>query len=335
MALETELPSSMQAIEISAPGGPDVLVPSHRPVPEAGPNDVLVKVAGAGVNRPDVLQRIGLYPPPPGASDIPGLEVAGTIVRAGEDVTRWRPGDQVCALLTGGGYAEYAVADEGSCLPIPRGLSLIEAAGLPETFFTVWANAFEDGALKTGETLLVHGGTSGIGVTAILMAKARGAAVIATAGTDAKLNAIKEMGADAAFNYASEEWDTEIQRLGGVDLVLDMTGGDFMARNLACLRPGGRHVSIAFLRGDTAEVSVMTIMRKRLRLSGSTMKARAPAEKARIARALEEEIWPLLSNGKIRPRVDRVIPLQEAHWAHEHMESGAHVGKIVLTTGQV
>ncbi len=325
----------MQAIEISAPGGPDALVPTYRAVPTPGPCDVLIKVAGAGVNRPDVLQRMGLYPPPPGASDIPGLEVAGTIVEAGVHVTRWQPGDDVCALLTGGGYAEYAVAHEGSCLPIPRGLSLIEAAGLPETFFTVWANAFEDGALKTGETLLVHGGTSGIGVTAILTAKARGAAVVATAGTDAKLDAIRELGADAAFNYASDEWDAEIQRLGGVDVVLDMTGGDFVARNLACLRPGGRHVSIAFLRGDAAEVSVMTIMRKRLRLSGSTMKGRTAAEKARIARALEDEIWPLLSNGKIRPRVDQVIPLREARKAHELMESGAHVGKIVLATGQV
>lgn len=330
-----DLPADMLAIEIASPGGPEMLRATRRATPAPAASEIVIKVEGAGVNRPDVLQRLGLYPPPPGASDIPGLEVAGEVVAIGANVSRWKMGDRVCALLTGGGYAEYALADEGSCLPIPAGLSTIAAAGLPETFFTVWANAFEDGDLKRGETLLVHGGTSGIGVTAILMAKARGASVMATAGSDAKVAAIWTLGADAAFNYASDDWDIEIQRLGGVDVVLDMTGGDFVARNIACLRPGGRHVSIAFQRGDAATFSVMAVMRKRLRLSGSTMKTRTPGEKSRIARALENEIWPLIESGAISPRVDQIFPLTEARRAHELMESGAHLGKIVLSATQV
>jgi putative PIG3 family NAD(P)H quinone oxidoreductase len=322
----------MQAVEISAPGGPAVLKLVERPIPAPRENEVLIRVDAAGVNRPDVLQRMGLYPPPPGASDLPGLEVSGAIEAVGGKVTAWKKGDAVCALLPGGGYAEYAVADEGSCLPVPGGISIEEAAGLPETFFTVWANAFDDAGLKPGETLLVHGGTSGIGVTAITMAKAWGAKVIATASSDEKLKAILNLGADAAYNYAESKWEEEIQKSGGADVVLDMAGGDFVQRNLEALNANGRHVSIAFLRGAVAEINILSIMRKRLRLSGSTMKARDLAEKARLAEALKRRIWPLLANGRIRPVIDRIYPLAEAAKAHERMESGGHIGKILLVT---
>lgn len=327
------LPETMRCIEIEKPGGPEVLRLAERPRPAPGAREALVKVAAAGVNRPDILQRRGLYPPPPGASDIPGLEVAGIVAAIGPETTGVKPGDPVCALLTGGGYADYALVDGGSCLPVPAGLSLEEAAGLPETFFTVWANVFDDAGLKRGETLLVHGGTSGIGVTAISLAKAFGARVIATASSPEKLKAILDLGADAAFNYAEEKWDDKIQAMGGADVVLDMAGGDFVARNLACLKPQGRHVSIAFLRGPAAEVNIFEIMRKRLRLSGSTMKSRDFAEKARLAAALKARVWPLLASGAIRPVIDRVFPLAEAGKAHERMESGAHIGKIVLRVG--
>lgn len=327
------LPETMRCIEIEKPGGPEVLRLAERPRPAPGARQALIRVAAAGVNRPDILQRRGLYPPPPGASDIPGLEVAGIVAAIGPETTGVKPGDPVCALLTGGGYAAYALVDEGSCLPVPAGLSLEEAAGLPETVFTVWANVFDDAGLKRGETLLVHGGTSGIGVAAISLAKAFGARVIATASSPEKLKAILDLGADAAFNYAKEKWDDKIQAMGGADVVLDMAGGDFVARNLACLKPQGRHVSIAFLRGPAAEVNIFEIMRKRLRLSGSTMKSRDFAEKARLAAALKARIWPLLASGAIRPAMDRVFPLAEAGKAHERMESGAHIGKIVLRVG--
>jgi len=327
------LPETMRCIEIEKPGGPEVLRLAERRRPAPGAHEALIRVAAAGVNRPDILQRRGLYPPPPGASDIPGLEVAGIVAAVGPRTTEVKPGDWVAALLTGGGYAAYALVDEGSCLPVPAGLSLEEAAGLPETVFTVWANVFDDAGLKRGETLLVHGGTSGIGVTAISLAKAFGARVIATASSPEKLKAILDLGADAAFNYAEEKWDDKIQSMGGADVVLDMAGGDFVARNLACLKPQGRHVSIAFLRGPAAEVNIFEIMRKRLRLSGSTMKSRDFAEKARLAAALKARVWPLLASGAIRPVMDRVFPLAEAAKAHERMESGAHIGKIVLRVG--
>jgi len=324
----------MRVIEISEPGGPDVLKIAERPIPSPGPGEILIRVDAAGVNRPEVLQRRGLYPPPPGASDIPGLECAGTIAAIGDGVSRWSKGDAVCALLTGGGYGEYAIAHEGSCLPVPAGLSIEEAAALPETFFTVWANAFDDAGLKPGEALLVHGGTSGIGVTAISLAKAWGAKVYATASSEEKLEAIRALGADAAFNYATDKWEEEIQELGGVDVVLDMAGGDFVTRNLDALNFGGRHVSIAMLRGATAEIEILTIMRKRLRLSGSTMKARPFEEKARLAAALENKVWPLIAAAKARPLLDRIFPLGEAANAHRRMEEGAHIGKIVLSVRQ-
>ena len=292
----------------------------------------MIHVAAAGVNRPDVLQRRGLYPPPPGASDLPGLEVAGEIVGAGGAVNGWKRGDKVCALLTGGGYAQYACAHQGSCLPAPTNLSIEEAAALPETFFTVWANVFDDAALQPGETLLVHGGTSGIGVTAIAMAKAAGAKVIATAGSPEKCASILALGADAAFHYEDNQWENEISALGGADVVLDMTGGDFVPRNLACLNPRGRHVSIAFLRGPEAKINIFAIMQKRLKLSGSTMKARSFTEKARLAKGLRDRMWPLIEAGAIAPVIDRVFPLSEAATAHAHMESGDHIGKILLKT---
>ena len=323
----------MKAIEIARPGGPEVLTLTQRPRPAPAPAQVLIEVVAAGVNRPDVLQRMGLYPPPPGASDIPGLEVSGIVAEVGSNVRRWKKGDAVCALLTGGGYAEFALAEEGSCLPVPAGVALEDAAGFPETMFTVWANVFDDAALKPGETFLVHGGTSGIGVTAIMLAKAWGAKAIATASSDEKLKAILALGADAAFNYATDKWEDEIVKLGGVDVVLDMTGGDFVARNMEALNFKGRHVSIAVLRGATAEINMFQIMRKQLRLSGSTIKARSFDEKARLAAAIEKNVWPLVEAGKLRARTDAVLPLAEAAAAHRRMEEGRHIGKILLKTG--
>ena len=326
------LPTLMRAIEITAPGGPEKLAVTERVVPTPGPGEVLIKVDAAGINRPDVLQRMGLYPPPPGASDLPGLEVAGTVAAIAADVSEVTLGEAVCALLPGGGYAEYAVAPAGSCLPIPMGISPEEAAGLPETTFTVWANVFEDAGLKNGETLLVHGGASGIGATAISLAKAFGARVIATASSAAKCETILTLGADQAFNYAEDPWEKSIAEGGGADVVLDMAGGEFVNRNLDALNPGGRHVSIAFLRGPMAEINIMSIMRKRLRLSGSTMKARSVEEKARLAAALKTHVWPLLTSGTVRPHIDRIFPLDDADEAHRHMEAGAHTGKIILST---
>lgn len=320
----------MKAIAISRPGGPDVLELTDRPIPSPAAREVLIRVAAAGVNRPDILQRQGFYPPPPGASDLPGLEVSGLVDATGAEVRRWKKGDAVCALLTGGGYAQYALAQEGSCLPIPSGVSLEDAAGLPEAVFTVFANVFDDADLKPSETLLVHGGTSGIGVTAIRLAKAIGAKVYATASRLEKLDAIRALGADAAFNYETEKWDEEIKQRGGVDVVLDMAGGDFVARNLEILNLGGRHVSIAFLRGATAEISIPALMRKRLRLSGSTMRARSFDEKARLAAAVEAQVWPLFESGRMKASTDRVFRLAEAEEAHRRLEAGAHVGKILL-----
>lgn len=330
----TTIPATMKAIEIVEPGGPDVLRLTERPTPRPGDRQVLIKVEAAGVNGPDIHQRKGAYPPPPGASDLPGLEVAGTVVALGPDGVAERIGDAVTALIPGGGYAEYAVAHEGSVLPMPSGFSFEEAAAIPETYFTVWANVFDDGALKGGETLLLHGGTSGIGVAAITLAKAFGAFVFATASTASKVKAIRELGADHAFNYEQDAWDEKIKELGGVDVVLDIAGGDFVPRNLDCLKYRGRHVSIAVLRGAAAEVNLFAIMRKRLRLSGSLLRPRDDGEKSRIAFALRESVWPLFEARRIRPVVDRVFPLAEAAKAHERMEKGAHIGKIVLKVGQ-
>lgn len=325
-----QLPAEMRVIEIEKPGGPEVLREVRRALPAPEGNEVLLRIHAAGVNRPEVLQRLGMYPPPPGATDIPGLEAAGTIAALGSDVTNWNTGDEVCALLPGGGYGEYAIVDAGSCLAKPPSLSMEEAAAIPETFFTVWANVFDDAQLKAGETLLVHGGTSGIGSTAIAMAKAFGAKVIATAGSDEKCKACLNIGADAAYNYKNDKWEEEIVKSGGADVVLDMTGGDFVARNMECLNPKGRHVSIAFLRGPEATINVMAIMRKQLRLSGSTMKSRPPEEKARLAADIYAHVWPKISDGSIKPLIDKVFPLSGAGAAQSRMESGDHIGKIVL-----
>ncbi|MFQ3595589.1 MAG: NAD(P)H-quinone oxidoreductase [Sphingomonadaceae bacterium] len=323
----------MRAIDPAGPGGPDVLVPVERPVPTPGPGEVLIRVHAAGVNRPDVLQRLGLYPMPPGTTTIPGLEAAGEIVALGEGVTRWQVGDPVTALLIGGGYAEYAVAPEGQCLPVPPGMRFAEAAGLPETYFTVWSNLFEAAGAKAGDTVLVHGGTSGIGVTAVDLCRLFGIRVFVTCGTGQKCRAAAELGADAAIDYNARDFAAEVRELTqgrGVDIVLDMVGGDYVPRNLVCLAEGGRHVSIAFQRGQRAEVDLGLIMRKRLLLTGSMLRPRDVAFKSRIARALEEKVWPAFADGRLAARLDKTFPLAEAAAAHRHMEAGAHVGKIVL-----
>ncbi|MEM6414737.1 MAG: NAD(P)H-quinone oxidoreductase [Pseudomonadota bacterium] len=332
--LEQSIPHLMRAIEISSFGGPEVLQLVQRNVPEPSSGEVLLRVTAAGVNRPDILQRQGLYPPPPGASDIPGLEVSGEIIKVGKGVSKLAIGDRVCAVLTGGGYAEYAVAHHGSCLPVPSNLTMAMAAGLPETFFTVWANVFDDAGLQADETLLVHGGTSGIGATAIALAKAFGSKVIATGSSDEKCNSILKLGADHALRYDDPEgertWDQKVQDLGGVDVVLDMAGGDFFKRNIATLNSGGRHVSIAFLRGSIGELEIFPLMRKRLRISGSTMKTRDSTDKAKIAKSLIENVWPKLEEGLIKATLDTVMPFEKAAEAHRRMEAGQHTGKIVL-----
>jgi len=300
-------------------------------VPKPGPHEVLIRVAAAGVNRPDLMQRAGLYPPPPGAPTTLGLEAAGEIVELGAGVTRWHVGDQVTALLAGGGYAEYATAHEGAMLPIPTGLSLIEAAALPETVMTVWANVFESGALKPGETLLVHGGASGIGTTAIQMAKAHGARVLVTAGDDAKCKLCEGLGAERAINYRTGDFETEVRDLGGADVVLDMVGGPYVQKNLNLLNDGGRCVMIAFLKGPQAELNLMRLMLKRLTLTGSTLRSRPVEEKARIAREVERQVWPWIAAGKLKPVIDSTFTLNEAEAAHARLQSGGHAGKIVLT----
>jgi NADPH:quinone reductase len=328
------LPDSMTAIAISAPGGPEVLVPTTLPVPRPGDSEVLVKVAAAGVNRPDVLQRLGGYAPPPGAPDTPGLEIAGEVVAVGAGVQRYRTGDRVCALVAGGGYAEYCKVAEINALPIPGALSVIEAAGLPETFFTVWTNVFDRGRLAPGETLLVHGGSSGIGTTAIMMAKIWGARTYATAGSADKCRACEDLGAERAINYREEDFVEAVlaatdQR--GVDVILDMVGGDYVARNLKAAARDGRIVSIAFLKGSKVEINLLPLMLKRLTMTGSTLRPRSVEEKAEIARALEEHIWPHLASGRIRPVIHKTFPLQDAAAAHALMDSSAHIGKIILT----
>lgn len=324
----------MTVIEISEPGGPEVLKPAQRAVANPSHGEVLIKVAAAGVNRPDVLQRQGGYPPPPGASDIPGLELAGTIEALGAGATRYTVGDQVCALVAGGGYAEYCVAPEPQVLPIPAGLDAVQAAALPETFFTVWTNLFERARLKAGERLLVHGGSSGIGTTAIQLASALGIRVFTTAGSAEKCTACEGLGAERAINYRKEDFEAVIKDMThgeGVDVVLDMVGGDYVQRNLNVLRPEGRLVQIAFLAGPKSQLNLMPLMLKRLTFTGSTLRPQSIESKARIASALEREVWPLLASGVIKPVIDSVFPLAEAAQAHARMESGAHIGKIVLT----
>jgi NADPH2:quinone reductase len=323
----------MRAVEIEKPGGPEVLRPAERAKPEPKPHEILVKVAAAGVNRPDVLQRMGLYPVPPDASDLPGLEIAGEVVACGASVTLWRPGDQVCALTHGGGYAEYCVTPEVQALPVPKGLSMAQAASLPETCFTVWSNVYDRGRLAEGESLLVQGGTSGIGVTAIQMAKATGNRVFATAGSDEKCAACVRLGAEAAYNYKTQDFTAGVKAATGgkgVDVILDMAAGDFVPKELKALADDGRLVFIAFLRGPKTELDVNEVMRRRLTLTGSTLRPRPVAFKGAIAAKLRSRIWPLIEDGKIKPVIYKTFKLEEAAEAHRLMESNAHIGKLVL-----
>ena len=323
--------TEMIAISISKPGGPEVLVPEQIAKPRPGREQILVKVAASGVNRPDIMQRQGGYPPPPGAPLTPGLEIAGEVVELGEGCMRYKIGNQVCALVPGGGYAEYCVAAEANALPVPKGMTMIEAAGLPETYFTVWTNVFQRGALKAGETLLVHGGTSGIGSTTIQLAKYFGAKVVATAGSDDKCAACTKLGADHAINYRSTDFVGEMQRLNlQADVILDMVGGDYVARNLKVAAMQGRIVQIAFQNGSSIEADFLPIMLKRLTYTGSTLRPRTVAEKAAIAYELEQKVWPVLATGKCRPIIHATFPLTDAAKAHQLLESGSHVGKIIL-----
>ncbi|AVA14487.1 MULTISPECIES: NAD(P)H-quinone oxidoreductase [unclassified Sphingopyxis] len=330
----TSLPASMTAIAIREPGGPEVLVPETRPLPQPGPDEVLIRVAAAGVNRPDVLQRMGFYPPPPGASDLPGLEVAGTVAAIGPGGDPELLGQAVCALVAGGGYAEYCIAPAGSCLPVPAGFSMEEAAALPETVFTVWHNLFERGWVKDGETVLVHGGTSGIGTTAIGLCKLFDIRIAVTCGSAEKCAAARALGADLAIDYSTEGYVEAVKAFTdgkGVDVVLDMVGGDYVPRNLACLADDGRHVSIAFQRGATAQVDISSLMRRRQTMTGSTLRARSASFKAALADEIHRTLWPQLAEGGWKPAMDRRFPLAEAAAAHARMQAGEHVGKIVLT----
>jgi NADPH2:quinone reductase len=324
----------MAAIAIRAPGGPDALVPEHRPVPAPGASEILVKVAAAGVNRPDVMQRKGQYPPPPGASDIPGLELAGEIVAAGEDVKRWKVGDKVTALVAGGGYAQYCTVPEPQALAVPAGLNMIEAAALPETFFTVWHNVFERAKLASGETILIHGGTSGIGTTAIQLAVAFGARAFATAGSDEKCAACKRLGAEVAVNYKTEDFVAATKAATGgkgADVILDIVGGEYIDKNFDAAAVEGRVLQVAFQTGSKATVDYRRLLGKRLTHTGSGLRPRSVADKGKMARALEERVWPLIAAGKVRPIIDSTFPLAEASAAHARMESSVHIGKIVLT----
>ncbi len=336
---------SMTCIEISEPGGPEVLRLSQRPIPRPGGNDLLIRIAAAGINRPDILQREGGYPPPPGASDIPGLEISGTVVKTGPQTRGWSVGDTLCALLTGGGYAQYCSVPAPQCLPIPKGLDMVQAAALPETFFTVWTNVFERAALKPGETLLVHGGSSGIGTAAIQMAARLGSRVMVTAGTDEKCAACLELGAGRAVNYNTEDFVAAAKEFTGgkagqgggprggkgIDVILDMVGGDYIGRNIKALAKEGRLMNIAYLKGATAEINFLPVMLKRLTIGGSTLRVQSVERKGEIARALKKNIWPLIEEGDITPVIQATFPLEQAAKAHRLMESGVHIGKIVLT----
>src|SRR5499427_6146674 len=328
------IPATMTAIGITSPGRPEMLAPQERPVPQPGEGEILIKVAAAGVNRPDVAQRKGVYPPPPGVTDIPGLEIAGSVVACGAGVRRWNLGDQVTALVSGGGYAQYCVAHETHALPIPGGLTVAEASAIPETFFTVWHNVFERGGLKAGETLLVHGGSSGIGTVAIQLAKAFGAKVVTTAGSAEKCEACRQLGADVAVNYKAEDFVAATKAATGgkgADVVLDMVGGDYIERNYEAAAIEGRVVQIAFQESSKATVDFRRLMLKRLTHTGSTLRARSVAEKGAIARAVEEHVLPLIASGRVSPVIDSTFALAEAAAAHARMETSAHVGKIVLT----
>jgi putative PIG3 family NAD(P)H quinone oxidoreductase len=324
----------MLAVEITAPGGPDVLRPTQRSVPRPGAAEVLIRVEAAGVNRPDVLQRLGSYPPPAGASDIPGLEVAGTVVEVDAGAPRWRPGDRVCALVAGGGYAEYCVAPAIQCLPIPPEMTVVSAAAIPETFFTVWTNLFKRGGLQPGERVLIHGGSSGIGTTAIQLAHAAESIVLTTAGSDAKCEACRRLGADVAINYRRDDFVEVVRREtsgAGVDIILDIIGGSYLLRNIECLALNGRLIQIGLLGGAHAPIDLGRLMRRRLTITGSTLRVRTAEEKGELARDLEANVWPLLAAGRVAPVIDRTFPLAEAADAHRRMETSEHVGKIVLT----
>jgi putative PIG3 family NAD(P)H quinone oxidoreductase len=328
------MPQTMTAIAISEPGGPDVLVPEERPVPIPGDEEILIAVAAAGVNRPDVMQRKGQYAPPAGASDIPGLEVSGLVARVGSAVSRWKKGDQVVALLPGGGYAEFCTVHESTALPLPEPLTLAEGAGLPETTFTVWHNVFQRGLLRRGEWLLVHGGTSGIGTTAIQLSKAFGALVAVTAGTDDKCRAAERLGADLAINYKTADFvEAVLEATGrhGADVILDMVGGEYLGRNIATAAEDARIVQIATQAGAKVEIDLRKLMSKRLTLTGSTLRPRPLAFKAELARSIEEAVWPVIAAGRYKPVIDRLFPLEAAADAHHRIDGGEHVGKIILT----
>ncbi|MDB5644111.1 MAG: NAD(P)H-quinone oxidoreductase [Hyphomicrobiales bacterium] len=334
----SSLPATMTAIVIPAPGGPEVLIPQQRPIPMPGDGELLIAVKAAGVNRPDVSQRQGKYPPPPGApQDIPGLEIAGVVVMCGDGVTRFKPGDEVCALVPGGGYASHCLAHESNTLPIPDGLTMIEAAAVPETFFTVWTNVFQRGHLIAGETLLVHGGSSGIGTTAIMLGKAFGATVIVTAGSRDKCDACVKLGADHAIDYRTQDFVAEVKTITGgkgADVILDMVGGSYVQRNYEAAAVEGRIVQIAFMEGyKIASLDLRALSAKRLTHTGSTLRPRSPAQKAVIARELEAKVWPLLAKGQCKPLVHATFPLEQAAAAHALMETSTHIGKIVLTAG--
>lgn len=323
----------MRAIEVERPGGPEVLEVKERPRPVPGTDEVLIEVYAAGINRPDCAQRQGSYPPPAGASDILGLEVAGKIVVCGSEVRRWKKGDSVCALISGGGYAEYVTAPAGQCLPIPHDFDMVHAAAIPETFFTVWTNLFESGRLKKGESVLIHGGSGGIGTAAIQLAHAFGAKVFTTVGKRESLEMCKKLGADRAILYKEEDFVNVIKtetRDHGVDVILDMVGGDYFARNIECLAPLGRLVQIATLHGTSAQLDLRKMMAKRLTLTGSTLRSRSVEEKTRLAGELEKHVWPLLNQGKIKPVISKIFPIENVRDAHEFMESSAHTGKIIL-----
>jgi NADPH:quinone reductase len=325
----------MHHIAMEAPGGPEVLVLATGPVPRPATGEVLIRVAAAGINRPDILQRTGNYPPPPGASPILGLEVSGTVVALGAEVTGWHEGDAVCALVAGGGYAEYCVAPAPQCLPVPKGVALVDAAGLPETFFTVWSNVFDRGRLAAGESFLVHGGSSGIGTTAIQLARAFGARVFATAGSPEKCAVCRDLGAERAIDYRQEDFVAVLKEATqgrGVDVILDMVGGPYVEKNLRSLALEGRLVQIAFLQGSKVTVDLAHLMVRRQTITGSTLRPRPVADKAAIARNLRDKVWPLIEAGKVRPVIDRTFPLAEAAAAHRLMESSTHIGKILLVT---
>ena len=328
-----DVPETMQVVEISGPGGPEALVPAQRPVQTPSQGEILISVEYAGVNRPDVLQRAGSYNPPSGASDLPGLEAAGRVAAVGAGVTEWAEGDAVCALLPGGGYAQYVTTPAAHALPVPDGMDARAAACLPETFFTVWGNVFRRGGLKAGERFLVHGGSSGIGTTAIQLARHFGARVFATAGSDAKCAACRDLGAEVAINYRDEDFVSVLGAEGGAHLILDMVGGDYIKRNLKALANDGRLVQIGFLQSPVAEINFAQIMVRRLTLTGSTLRPQSDAAKAEIAEELRSKVWPLLAAGKIAPVIDSTFPLADAAGAHALMESSTHIGKIVLEVG--